>query len=178
MVFYIYKMKNVNYIGSTDDFENKKNKIKLEILAVYKRKCNNKIKLLVLQYYINKYDSVNNGKNACNVFIKKKSKKEIKESQKKSQKIYYEKNKKKIIEREKKKMKIYYKKNRNKILKKGAVKINCPICNCLIRKDNLRRHKKTKKCLKVKNSNISQDEIDFKYNQNAYNEEGEFLEWF
>lgn len=61
---------------------------------------------------------------------------------------------------------------------KNRNKINCPICKCSITKYNLKKHQKTKKCLKVKNSNISKNEINFKYNQKAYNEEGEFLEWF
>ena len=102
MVFYIYKIKDVNYIGSTTNVKrrttnHKKNvidkkgvaynyliyqyirekqkNIKLEILAVYKRKCSYKIRLLVEQYWINKYDSVNNGLNTINTFRTEKGKK-------------------------------------------------------------------------------------------------------
>lgn len=214
MVFYIYKMKDVNYIGSTDNIKrrtrkhkyicrNQNNKnynlliyqyirekqkdIELEILGVYKKKCSKRIKLLVEQFYINKYNSVNNGLNTINAFgfDKKKyyqiNKEKIKEYDKKKyennketiiemKKEYYQSNKKTINQKSKK----YYEDNKEKLKQK----INCPICNSLTTKRNLRRHQKSKKCLKVKNSNISQNEIDFKYNQNAYNEEGEFLEWF
>jgi len=95
MVFYIYKIKDVNYIGSTKNIKvrtqqhryhhnNKQNwdmlvyqytrekniNIELEILGVYKKKCSRKIRLLVEQYYINKYNSIKNGLNNCNAFIK------------------------------------------------------------------------------------------------------------
>jgi len=100
MVFYIYKLKGVNYIGSTNNlvdrqrihnkrcYKDKKdlklynhlraNNIKIEIilLAVYNRKCSNKIKKLVEQYWINKYDSNNNGLNVYRAFRSKKQKKE------------------------------------------------------------------------------------------------------
>jgi len=102
MVFYIYKMKNINYIGSTTNVkrrtqEHKTNviykkgtaynyliyqyirekqiNIQLEILAVYKKKCSYRIRLLVEQYWINQYDSVKNGLNNNNTFITEKYKK-------------------------------------------------------------------------------------------------------
>lgn len=146
MVFYIYKIKDVNYIGSTKNIKertvrhrsntNNKNsntynlllyqycrkknkKIKLEILAVYKKKCSIKLRALVEQYYINLYDSKNNGFNCNNAFSNQKQKLELakqyhlkyrnklKNKQKKIEydKIYYSKNKEKI----KQKQKEYYK---------------------------------------------------------------------
>ena len=138
MVFYIYKIKDVNYIGSTKNIKertvrhrsntNNKNsntynlllyqycrkknkKIKLEILAVYKKKCSIKLRALVEQYYINLYDSINNGFNCNMAFCSEKQKLEKRRSrinkQKKTEydKIYYSKNKAKI----KQQKKIYYK---------------------------------------------------------------------
>jgi len=139
MVFYIYKIKNCNYIGSTTDLikrEKKHNsnlncckysstynfklykyvrknniKIKLILIATYKHKCSFKIQRLVEQYWINKYHSVKNGLNSMNSFG----------------------NKKKTIE-------LYR--------QKGKKKIKCSLCGCFIQKVSLRRHQKTKKCRK------------------------------
>jgi len=172
MGFYIYKMKGINYVGSTNNIKKrcwkhknacwdenkraynyplyqhirKKNiDIELEILGVYKRKCSKRIKLLVEQYYIDKYDSVNNGLNSYNAFGVDKKK------EKQHQKIYYEKNKEKMKKRTKK----YYKKNKEKKKKYNKeyskIKTNCPICNCLTSKQHLKRHQKSKKC---KNSKL------------------------
>jgi len=168
MVFYIYKIKNCNYIGSTNDIKNRTNShksccydkklkgynflvyqyirekklnIQLEILGVYKKKCSNKIKRLVEQYYINKYDSVYNGFNMINAFTNnKKYHKDYWKKNKELNKKYYEKNK----EKRKKRKKEYYEKNKEKI----NTKINCPLCNGLITKRELKRHQKTKKCRK------------------------------
>jgi len=145
MVFYVYKIKDVNYIGSTDNIKkrttnhktscyNKNSKdynilvyqyirekqieIKLKILGVYKRKCNNKIKRLIEQFYINEYNSINDGLNSRNSFtnIKKYEKKYYQENREKA-KLYYEKNK----ERKKKYVKKYNEENKEckkKYLKK------------------------------------------------------------
>jgi len=219
MVFYIYKIKGINYIGSTHDIkkrycshkkicwtENNKGyniplykhirekniKIQLEILGVYKRKCSKKIRLLVEQFYINEYDSVNNGLNSQNAFTNRekyikeygeKNKKKIKKRQKQYReknkekfkeyikewreenkeknneynKKYREENKEKIkeygkkfYEKNKEKINEYCKKykeeNKEKINQKRKIKINCPKCNSLIRKDGLKKHQKSKKC--------------------------------
>lgn len=214
MVFYIYKMKDIKYIGSTNDIKlrtethktscyNKNSKdynyliyqyirekqmdIELKILGVYKRKCSFKIRRLVEQYYINEYNSVNNGLNTYNAFFNRKkylkkynkqyreeNKDKLNEYNKKYNKEYnkqyYEKNKNKLIEKQKeyyeenkeyykkryeknkekelKRFKKYYEDNKKKINEKKKQKINCCKCNCLIRKDSLKRHQKSKKCLK------------------------------
>jgi len=247
MVFYIYKIKNINYIGSAVNIKNrtinhkticwnknsknhnllvyqyireKQIEIELEILFCYKKECSNRLQRLVEQYYINKYNSINDGLNTRNAFLnikkyfkkyyqenkenlkkyceknkenyekyKKKYCEKNKEYYKKYSKKYREKNKEKIKEIHKKhyqtnkeklkqKAKLYYEENKKTINQKLKQKINCPICKCSITKCNLKRHQKSKKCLKVKNSNISQNEIDFKYNQTAYNEHGEFMNWY
>ena len=207
-------MKNINYIGSTNNIKTRTRlhnvacyntnsnaynfsiykhireideKIELEILGVYKRECTKRIKLLVEQFYINKYNSVNNGLNNNNAFGKDKKKlkqhwktyrqKNLEKIKEKDRK-YYHNNKEKIkqknkvwrkknkdiiknkckIYRENNKEKIkiykkdYYTKNKEKIKQKNSIKINCPICNALIRKDTLKRHQRREICLQVKNN--------------------------
>jgi len=163
MVFYIYKIVGVNYIGSTNDIKKRteyhkndcwnkncsrfnllvyqyireKNKnIQLEILFCYKGNCSNKIKRLVEQFFINKNDSVNNGLNtnyAFGVNIQKRKKR-----RKKKYKKYKEYNKQ------------YNKKYKEKNKERLKQKINCPICNSLIRKYSLNRHQKSQKCKNAK----------------------------
>jgi len=73
----------------------------------------------------------------------------------------YEKNKKTILKKRKEyvnknkqiisnKQKEYYEKNKDKISEKQKEKITCD-CGCLIRKDGLKEHKKTKKHIKLMN---------------------------
>ena len=158
MVFYVYKMKNLNYVGSTNKIKHrtiqhkhscynknskyynhlvyhyireKKLNIELEVLFCYKKKCSDKIQKLVEQFYINKYDSVNNGFNMINAFTN--NKKYLKE--------YRKKNKTRKKETNKIFWNNYYKKD----------KIKCHICNSVIRKYYLKRHQKTKKCKKIAN---------------------------
>jgi len=155
-MFYIYKIKNLNYIGSTNDIKHrinqhkhsyynknsrdydiplyhyireKKINIELEILFCYKKECSNKIQRLVEQFYIDKYDSVNNGLNIINAFTN--NKKYVHE--------WYEKNKTRKKKKDNNFWNNYYKKD----------KIKCSICNSVIRKYYLKRHQKTKKCKKI-----------------------------
>ena len=149
-MFYIYKIVGINYVGSTNNIKKRTNchrsscfnknsrdynylvyhyireknlNIQLEILGVYKKECSDKIQKLVEQYYINKYNSVKNGLNTRNAFT--------------NRKIYMKKYCEKNREKRNKQNKKYRKENK---------KINCPICNCSIRKNGLNRHQKTKKC--------------------------------
>jgi len=174
-------MKGINYVGSTNNIKGrtkchksscynknskkynllvyqyireKEMKIELEILFCYKKNCSKKITFLIEQFYINKFNSFNNGFNSRNAFLSKKKRKKYNEEYKEIRKKKYEKNK-------------------NIISQKNKIKINCCRCGSLVRKDCLKRHQKTKKC-----KSLSKEELDFKYDQNAYNEEGEFLEWF
>ena len=62
----------------------------------------------------------------------------------KKQKIYRENNKTKIAETDKKN----YEENKEKILEKQKEKIECEFCKSLIRKIGLKRHQRTKKCIK------------------------------
>ncbi len=157
MVFYIYKLKGVNYIGSTNNlvdrqrihnkrcYKDKKdlklynhlraNNIKIEIilLAVYNRKCSNKIKKLVEQYWINKYDSNNNGLNIYRAFRSKKQKKE-------QQRLGQE----KFRKNHKNKIKKYFKKN-----------IKCELCGREVKKYKLKRHQKSRICKIIYSNNIN-----------------------
>jgi len=216
MTFYIYKMKGINYIGSCGDIKlrtqqhktkcykensraynylvyqyirEKQIDIELEILGVYKKECSYRIKLLVEQFYINKYNSVNNGLNTINAFRTEKNKKKYgiewrKKNRNyllKQKKIYYENNKKKHSQT----CKIYYENNKDKIKQKTrewcinnrekrnkssrksyqknkykrSIKINCPKCDSLIRKDSLKTHQKSKKCKKLSTLKISDERV-------------------
>jgi len=118
MVFIVYKLKNVPYIGCTKSIKSRinqhkracsykkgkkykmklykyirKKKIKIEpkILGIYKRPCSLKIRRLVEQYWINKYKNMGQAKfNLIKSFL---DKKETKKKRIKQNKSYYEKNK-------------------------------------------------------------------------------------
>tara|TARA_R110002020_G_scaffold173645_1_gene364569 strand:+ start:8893 stop:9513 length:621 start_codon:yes stop_codon:yes gene_type:complete len=60
------------------------------------------------------------------------------------QKIYRENNKSKL----KQQLKEYYEKNKPEIREKQKIKIECEYCKSVLRKADLNRHRKTKKCLK------------------------------
>ena len=144
----IYKIKGVNYIGSTKCNLNRRrlnhksmcwNKkgrqynyslyqelrrrnmknIQLEILVI----CfiGSKAKSRIEQYYIDKFDSIKNGLNNVRAYTNKKE--YDRELDKKNKPIYYQKNKDFL--------------NR---------KINCPICNGLIMRRQLKRHQRTLRC--------------------------------
>ena len=63
---------------------------------------------------------------------------------KEKKKIYNENNKDKIKENKK----AYYENNKTEINEKKKEKIKCEFCNCSIRKDSLKNHQQSIKCLK------------------------------
>ena len=78
-------------------------------------------------------------------------------------KEYYEANKELFVEKQKEyneankeviaeKQKEWYEANKETIAEKGKEKCKCDICGAEIRKTDLARHKKSKKCLSVKNN--------------------------
>ena len=69
--------------------------------------------------------------------------KEYRENNKEYQKEYRENNKDEILE----KAKEYYENNKEKISEYRKEKVECPICQCIITKQHLKRHQKSKKCL-------------------------------
>lgn len=141
MTFIIYKIRHCNYIGSTANLRQRKwmhnrcrnnektpnynlklykhlraNNIEIELiqLETYYCKCSKKIQTLVEQYWINKFDSVNNGLNTINAFS---TKEQSKEKQKQQRKVYRKKNKEKLSQYKKE----YTEKNRDEINKKGRI---------------------------------------------------------
>ena len=153
MVFYIYKLVGINYVGSTIDIKRrtlyhrgvcynekchnynylvyqyireKEMNIKLEILFCYKKDCSDRIQKLVEQYYINLYNSKNNGLNTINAFG-----------------------------HDTEKYKEYQKKYDEKKKEQRKIKINCPKCKCLIIPRYLRRHQKTKKCKRLTDQKLA-----------------------
>jgi len=62
-------------------------------------------------------------------------------------KKYYEDNKEIILEKQKQYKKENYKANKDKILEKQKQKVICDYCGCEVRKDGLKKHQKTKKCI-------------------------------
>lgn len=51
----------------------------------------------------------------------------------------------------------YYLKNKERLIKNGCVKVTCDLCNKIVSKNNLKRHQKTKLCMKLR-PNIQEDE--------------------
>ena len=178
MVFYIYKIKDINYIGSTDNIKLRTNQhksscynenskkynyliyqhirekqmnIELKILFCYKKKCSKRIQRLIEQFYINEYNSINDGLNSNYAFTNKKECcKRYNEKNKEKAKLYYEKNKarkKKYYEDNKERKKEYDNKYYQSNKEKKLQKIICPKCNSLIAKNNFTRHLKTQKCI-------------------------------
>ena len=147
-MFTIYKIIDVNYIGSTSNLKRRtlthrsscnntndnmkynllvytycraKNiKIELQILGVYKT-CSRRLRNLVEQYFINLYDSKNNGLNCHDAFSKYTDVNN-----------YY---------------RWYHQQNKERIHARKNQKINCSICGSTISKNNYAKHKKSKKCM-------------------------------
>ena len=69
-------------------------------------------------------------------------------------KIYYQNNKEKLLtrsklynEKNKESIKNYRDSIKDKQREKAKVNVTCPICNSIVTKAHIARHKKTKKCL-------------------------------
>ena len=124
------------YIGSTCNYyqrkyrhnykDNTNSKKLLKPLQFEKIRTDNykliKTMLLVEQYYIDIYKCVNIQRAYHNRFTRNK----------------YNKN--------------YYENNKEELIKKQKVKVNCPYCNSLTSKRNIKQHQKSKKCLKFQTS--------------------------
>ena len=57
-------------------------------------------------------------------------------------KMYYQKNKEQISENDKQ----YYQKNKEQINEKNKEKVECEYCKSIVRRGNITRHQKTKRC--------------------------------
>ncbi len=145
--FKIYKFMREN--GGFDNYT-------FNILEEYN--CENKNELFNRErYYIDLLGS------SLNIQIPNRTDKQYREDNKDKlseiKKNWYLENKEEYLEKRKqyhlenketlnKKTREYYNKNRNEILKKGQMKINCDICNSIVSKNHLTRHKKSLKCMK------------------------------
>ena len=78
--------------------------------------------------------------------IRKENCKEWRENKKEHIKEYYENNKEKIRKKNKK----YRENNKDKISERQTEKIKCPICNKIVSRCNIAKHKKSKNCLSYK----------------------------
>ena len=168
----IYKMKGINYIGSTKCLFNRTATHYRDYLVrkqkIYKFITDNKLKIeliplayvfvskrggeMVEQYFINKNDSIKNGYNTKNAygldFKKYKKNKAIygaKREQKKETKLYRKKYQQSTNGKLNKARS--YQKHKVKINKRRSEKIVCPKCNSIMRRDSISKHKKTSKCL-------------------------------
>ena len=142
IIWYIYRIKGTNYIGSTKDIHHRRNQhqttsfnpndrcynypvykyirlsnineIELEILDW--KKCDKHNALLLENEYIKKYDSIENGQNNQLAYLSR------------EEKI--------------KRARVYYKKNKDEINSKKKIKWTCPICLSKINNDGKARHNK------------------------------------
>jgi len=142
--FYCHKTKNTKCCITKYIEKYGKKNFSIMLIKEYKV-CDRKHLQAWEQFWINKLTCINKY-NAIPFLWKDKIKRYNKE--------YYENNKykkkennKKYRENNKEKIKKYYQKNKEKIIKKNKEKIKCHICNCMIRKQGLKKHYKTKKHL-------------------------------
>ena len=143
--YYIYRIPQINYIGSTSNIKRRKaqhklkRKIKCDLNILCAVFVGDKVRRVIEQKYINIYDSINQGANKLKSYI-------TTEEKIKQKKIYVEKNKKKIVAMFRK----YYLKNKHKILENKRAywreKINCNNCGLEMCRDSIYKHKKTFRC--------------------------------
>ena len=147
----IYKIINENneiiYIGSTTQklcyryLRHKHKAPNHKIILIENYSCNSKEELCKREQEI--IEEHTNLLNKINAYSSEEYKKYNSIIYKKK---WYEDNKIKITE----KSKNYYENNKNKIVDKKKEKIICDICNSVISRQVLSKHKKSEKCLKKK----------------------------
>jgi len=130
-----YNYKVYKYIRDNDGWD------AWTIVKLYDYPCKNKNDLkLEEQRAVKKY------KSTLNTQIPGRTKKEHYEDNKEKllqyQKEYRKDNKEKLAQYEKKR----YEANKEKILQQKAMKINCDICNSLVHKGYITKHKRSEKC--------------------------------
>jgi len=134
-----YNLKLYQHIREHGGFNN----FKFDIIE--KVKLENKQDLLKLE---RKYIESENY--SLNIVIPTRSIKEYYLDNIDKRKNYYNDNKLYFQEKQKN----YRIKNKEILNKKKSQKIECDICNCLIRRDNISTHKKSLKCVNIKNNFI------------------------
>jgi hypothetical protein len=63
---------------------------------------------------------------------------------------YYHKNKEKILEKKKE----WRENNKDKLLERAREKVECDICKSFVRRDGLKEHQRTKKCMNIKSNTL------------------------
>jgi hypothetical protein len=165
----IYMMKHKTdetkdfYIGSSYDLK--------ERCRTHKKSCNNQ-NSKGYNYKVYKYIRENGGWDCWNMILlydypcKNKNELELEEQRAvkqykstlnsrvpaRTKKEYYYDNKETLLEHNKE----LYKANKEEINKKRAIKINCDICNRLVRKDCIARHKRTNYCINYQKSLVDE----------------------
>lgn len=170
----IYKIKGVNYIGSTTCLFKRQlshsvsccNKSKQR--SVYKHIVKHKLQIvleplaylfvgkrggeMVEQSFINKYNSIKNGFNMKNAYgwdfkRHKQNKKKYEKKREETTKVKAYRREYKKRERAKQLAALQYQKHKVKINARRSQKIKCLNCFSIIRRDSISRHKRSKKCL-------------------------------
>jgi len=126
------------YIGSTKDFKRRCRK--------HKSICNNQ-NSKHYNYKVYKYIRENGGWDEWEIILLYdypcKNRNELELEEKRAVKEYKSTLNQVIPSRTRKE---HYEANKEKILQQKAMKINCDICNSLVRKGDITRHKRTQKC--------------------------------
>ena len=168
--FTIYKMKGINYIGSTCDLrvrlknhnydcfgqcKNQKvyqhirqNYLTIELIPIAHIFVGDKARKMIKQVFIDKYDSIENGYNTIMAY---QTSCENKERNAKQKKAHYEKNRERLLKQKRE----YYEKNKERVVKrqmehrnknkdainaKRRAKAPCPHCQKVMRKGSITRH--------------------------------------
>ena len=110
---------------------------------------------MVEQYYIEQYDSIQNGFNCVNAYRhNKKAKQKVlarkwyeknKELSKARAKDRYQNNREKILQQ----TRIRHQKNSKKIKARHAIKKKCKLCGCSVRQYGITKHQRTDKCKRL-----------------------------
>jgi hypothetical protein len=109
-----------------------------EKIAQYKKELYEANKEKNLQYQKERYDANKEKILQQNKEYRQNNKEKIKQQKKE----YHKANKEKIKQHQK----YHYEANKEEINKKQAIKINCDICNLLVRNSDIARHKRSQKC--------------------------------
>lgn len=174
LIYKIYcKDENIKdcYIGSTNNFIGRKYKHKSNCNNINSKEYNNKLytfiransgwenfDFMILEQFENKMikqdlvkiegQYIKNNNATLNFEIAGRTAEEYYQDNKTKKQEY---NKVKY-EENKEKRKIYYEENKKQILENSKVKVICEFCKSLIRKYDLKRHQRTKKCIEIQNN--------------------------
>ena len=118
-----------------------------DILLMYDYPCKNRNEL-----NLEEKRSIKEYKSTLNQFIPARTKKEHYEDNKDKKKEYQRKYRIDNLDKITEKNKEYCKDNKEEIAEKRKIKINCDICNRLVRKQHIARHKRSLICMNYQKS--------------------------